>query len=263
VRPFLVSLLFLASACAHSGAEPDASQLARSLDALRAQVSAQGQQLETLQGRLDVMAAASNAMVHGTPRNMRDLEVVKLEPTRAAVAPEPEEEPVMLEITGEGDRLQVVKMPPAPRARAAARAAASPPNAAPTAKADPLDGPFADALDAYRNGRTEEAFERFANLMKKTPKAEKASAALYWMGESRFDDQRYEEAIIQYKKLVDTYASSSKAPEAMLKMAISFEKLHDSTRAKECFQRLVDEHPDSAVAELARARPGIRGGRSK
>ncbi len=262
MRPLFVSLFLVLSACAHSsGGDIDNAQLARSLDALRAQVAAQGQQLETLQGRLDVMAAAGAVQTAGTSRSMRDLEVVKLTPAPVRAA-EPEEEPVMLEITGEGERLQVVKMPPAPRARAAAKAAASPTNASP-AKADPLDGPFADALDAYRNGRTEEAFERFSNLMKKSPKAEKASAALYWMGESRFDDQRFDEAIAQYKRLVDAYPSSSKAPEALLKMGISFEKLKDSTHAREAFQRLVDEHPDSAVAELARARPGIRGGRSK
>lgn len=261
MRLLSVSLLLLVSACAHSAGEIDNAQLARSLDALRAQVSAQEQQLEALQGRLDVMAAAGSVRAPGPTRDMRELEVVKLTPA-AKTPPEPEEEPIMLEITGSGERLQVVKMPPAPRARAAARPAASPPNA-PSAKADPLDGPFADALDAYRNGRTEEAFERFANLMKKSPKAEKASAALWWMGESRFDDQRYDEAIAQYKRLVDAYPSSNKAPDALLKMGISFEKLEDKARAREAFQRLVDEHPDSAVAELARARPGIRGGRSK
>ncbi len=261
MRLLFVSPLIVLSACAHSSAgDIDNAQLARSLDALRAQVAAQAQQIETLQGRIDVMTAANVAQTAGTSRNMRDLEVVKLTP--APVRAEAEEEPVMLEITGEGDRLQVVKMPPAPRARAATKVAASPTNAAPV-KADPLDGPFADALDAYRNGRTEEAFERFSNLMKKSPKAEKASAALYWMGESRFDDQRYDEAVVQYKRLVDAYPSSSKAPEALLKMGISFEKLKDSARARDAFQRLVDEHPDSAVAELARARPGIRGGRSK
>lgn len=263
MRLFTVSLLLLGTACAHSQGEIDNAQLARSLDALRAQVASQGQQLDTLQGRLDVMAAANSTMAQGQSRSMRDLEVVKLTPQvrTAAAAPDSDDEPVMLEITGEGDRLQVVKMPPAPRARAAAapKQAASPTNA----KTDPLDGPFADALDAYRNGRTEEAFERFSNLLKKSPKAEKASAALYWMGESRFDDQRYDEAVAQYKKLIDAYPSSNKAPDAMLKMGISFEKLHDSTRAKEAFQRLVDEHPESPVAELARARPGIRGGRSK
>lgn len=260
MRLFTVSLLFLGTACAHAQGEIDNAQLARSLDALRAQVAAQGQQLETLQGRLDVMAAASSTQ--GASRGMRELEVVRLTPqVKTAMAAEPEEEPVMLEITGEGDRLQVVKMPPAPRARAAA--AAKPPASPSNAKTDPLDGPFADALDAYRNGRTEEAFERFSNLLKKSPKADKASAALYWMGESRFDDQRYDEAVAQYKKLIDAYPSSSKAPDAMLKMGISFEKLHDSTRAKEAFQRLVDEHPESPVAELARARPGIRGGRAK
>ena len=262
MRLLTVSALLVLSACAHSSAgDIDNAQLARSLDALRAQVAAQAQQLETLQGRLEVMAAANAGQMAGASRSMRDLEVVKLTPAPVR-APEPEEEPVMLEITGEGERLQVVKMPPAPRTRAATKASASSPSPV-AAKADPIDGPFAEALDAYRNGRTEEAFERFSNLMKKSPKAEKASAALYWMGESRFDDQRYDEAIAQYKRLVDAYPSSSKAPEALLKMGFCFEKLKDSTRARETFQRLVDEHPESAVAELARARPGIRGGRAK
>lgn len=257
MRLLFVPLFLFATACAHSsGAEIDNTQLARSIDALRAQMASQEQRLETLQGRLDVIAAAGSSLAVG--RSTRDLEVVKLTPLVAPPVAVAEEEPIMLEITGEGDRLQVVKMPPAPHAKPKAAAAAP---AAATAKADPLDGPFAEALDAYRNGRTEEAFERFSNLLKRNPKAEKAAAALYWMGESRFDDQRYEDAILMYKRLIDTYGSSSKAAEAMLKIGIAFEKLHDSTRAREAFQRLVDEHPDSAVAELARARPGVRGGR--
>jgi tol-pal system protein YbgF len=265
VRLLFVTPFVLACACASTGpATVDNDQLARSIDALRVQLAAQDAKLEALQGRVEVLVASPPQ--RSAARDTRELEVVKLSPDAAPPAarraPEPEEEePVMLEITGEGDKLQIVKMPPAPRHKpgsvTVAKASAPLP-----AKADSSDATFAQAVQLYRDGKADDAFAHFSEIVKKNPKADKAGAALYWMGEARFDQRRYSEAIDQYKKLVDEYPVSSKSAEAMLKLGICYEKLGDANHAREAFQRLVDQHPQSAVAELARARPGVQG-RSK
>lgn len=267
MRLLFVTPLVLVVGCAStSGATVEADQLTRSIDALRAQVASQEQQLEALRGRVDVLSAAGPRERTNTTmaRDTRDLEVVKLSPNREVQREPEEEEPVMLEITGEGDKLQVVKMPAAPR-KSLAKSTTLPPRPMTTVSAKPdttSDAAFAEALQLYRDGRADAAFAQFADIVKKNPKSDKAAAALYWMGESRFDQQRYSDAIEQYRRLVDGYPLSSKSAEAMLKTGICYERLNDPNRAREAFQRLVDQHPQSAVAELARARPGVQG-RSK
>ena len=268
MRLLFVSPVILACACASTGpAKVDNDQLARSIDALRAELASQDAKLEALQGRLDVLSASAAPQQRSTTRDTRDLEVVRLSPE----APQPvakraepdDEEPVMLEITGEGDKLQIVKMPPAPKHKPGSVSVASKAAAPVPVKADTSsDTAFAEALQLYRDGKADDAYARFADIVNKNPKSDKAGAALYWMGEARFDQRRYGDAIEQYKRLVNDYAMSSKSAEAMLKIGICYEKLNDPNHAREAFQRLVDQHPQSAVAELARARPGVQG-RSK
>lgn len=254
--------MILGSACAsRSGTSVDADQLSRSIDALRAQLARQDERLEALTGQVAVLTTAGVPQSRSAARDVRDLEVVKLGPQARAsspVADDAEEEPVMLEITGEGDKLQVVKMPPAPR-RSSSSATASREAPLPRKATGPSNKPDADpafvgALESYREGRWEEAFERFALIVEKSGKTDKAAQAQYWMGESRFDEKRYNEAIEQYQKLIANYPNSSKIAEAKFKIGVSYEKMRDDSHARAAFQLLVKEHPDTAVAELAQAR---------
>lgn len=229
----------------------DPEQLSRSIDALRAQLARQDDRIEALTGQLAVLQTQGLPQSRSAARDVRDLEVVKLGPDQQRVVrnDEPEDEPIVLEITGEGDNLQVLKMPPPPRGRASAAAAPLPKKAAPVS-----DPSFTGALASYREGRWEEAFERFALIVEKSGKTDKAAQAQYWMGECRLEEKRYNEAIEQYQKLIANYPSSTKIAEAKFRIGVSYEKMADGSHARAAFERLVQEHPDSAVAELAQAR---------
>lgn len=260
--------MLLVSACAsRPGTAVDAEQLSRSIDALRAQLARQDERLEALTGQVAVLQSQPQGS-RAAARDVRDLEVVRIGPQKQTparaqevAAEESDDEPVMLEITGEGDKLQIVKMPPAPKRIAAAPAAASPSRkATPVATSSKTDSDpaLAGALESYREARWEEAYERFSLIVEKSGKTDKAAQAQYWMGESRFDEKRYNEAIEEYQKLIANYPNSGKLAEAKFKIGVSYEKMRDESHARAAFQRLIEEHPDAAVAELARARPGVK-----
>ena len=126
------------------------------------------------------------------------------------------------------------------------------------AKVTPPTGPdpeveFNEALQVLREERQ---FPRarllFTRFLSKNPTHELADDAQYWIGESYFGERNFERAILAFNKVQVDYANGDKAPDSLLKEALSFLRLGDKASAQELFERVAKKYPQSEAGRTAR-----------
>ncbi len=78
-----------------------------------------------------------------------------------------------------------------------------------------------------------------------------ADNAQYWIGECYFALGDYRAAILAFEK-VFTFKQSNKNDYAQYKLGLCYYKLGDKKRARQEFQNLLDNYPDSPLVEKAR-----------
>jgi TolA-binding protein len=62
--------------------------------------------------------------------------------------------------------------------------------------------------------------------------------------------------VTELSRVLERYPRSNKAPDALMKMGMAHEKLGRPDLARRAFQKVLDTYPQSALADLARARLG-------
>lgn len=91
-------------------------------------------------------------------------------------------------------------------------------------------------------GAAEAAFEDF---LKVYPNDQLAGNAQYWLGETHFVRGSYKSAASAFLKGYQTYAKSNKAPDSLLKLAMSLDRLGQKDAACSSFGELVTRFPDA------------------
>jgi tol-pal system protein YbgF len=91
----------------------------------------------------------------------------------------------------------------------------------------------------------------FNRFMSKNTTHELADDAQYWIGESYFQEKKFERAILAFNKVQVDYANGDKAPNALFKEALAFLNLGDKASARELFARVIQKYPNSSVAIAA------------
>jgi tol-pal system protein YbgF len=86
-------------------------------------------------------------------------------------------------------------------------------------------------------------FERF---MKAYPRHRLAGNAQYWLGETYYVSGDYKEAATAFLKGYQSYANSPKAPDSLLKLAISLDRLGARDDACASLQAIGQRYPDAA-----------------
>jgi tol-pal system protein YbgF len=79
-----------------------------------------------------------------------------------------------------------------------------------------------------------------------------AANAQYWVGECQYRLGRYKEALKSFYHVVSYYPLSPKLAASTLKIGQTYTRLKDHEKARMMYERVVDEYPESAEAELAR-----------
>ncbi len=138
---------------------------------------------------------------------------------------------------------------PAPQA-APVRTASTPSSSAPAAAPAGTGSSLGKGKSLFDQGKFREAYQQFENISV-SGSAEDAVDAKYMMGECLFALQEYDQAILDYQNIITNHPSSGKAPAAMLKQAMAFEKLNDTDTAKILYKKLVATYKDSPEAQQA------------
>jgi tol-pal system protein YbgF len=118
----------------------------------------------------------------------------------------------------------------------------------------------AQIADVYRNGivmysknRFAEARAAFQQVFDADPSGELADNALFWIGETYYAINDFNNAIRFYKRVADEYGDQNKAPDAMFKLALAYEKTSDLALARTTLQEVIARYPYSAPAASAKS----------
>jgi tol-pal system protein YbgF len=107
------------------------------------------------------------------------------------------------------------------------------------------------AFDTLKEGRYKKAKASFGSFLKKYPNSIYAGNAQYWSGEANYVTRNFQQGVIEFKRVVERYPTSSKVPDAMLKLGYTYYELKQYDEAKAILQELRKGFPKSAAFRLA------------
>jgi tol-pal system protein YbgF len=117
---------------------------------------------------------------------------------------------------------------------------------------------YQKGYEAMKEGNLSKARELFSSFLERNPKHNLAANAQYWIGESYYSEKRFEDAVLEFENVIKNYPDKDKAPAAMLKQGMAFRELGDTKSANYIMKRLVEEHPKSEEAKIAREKYKIK-----
>lgn len=113
---------------------------------------------------------------------------------------------------------------------------------------------YRSSYEDYMRGNYDLAAQGFGEYLKRWPDTELTDNALYWIGECYDAQERTEEALEVFTRLLEEYPSSDKAAAAQLKKGLLYLELGDKGQGVLNLQYVVYEHPGTEEANLARER---------
>ena len=78
--------------------------------------------------------------------------------------------------------------------------------------------------------------------------------AKYWLAESLFSQNKYDEALKIFNQIINQYPDSEKMMESILKSGFSHQELGNLSAAESIFQRVIRDYPNSSASSLAEER---------
>jgi len=94
------------------------------------------------------------------------------------------------------------------------------------------------------------------DFLTRYPKDEFAANAQYWLGETYYAEKKWNDAIVEFQKVLKEYKGSEKVPDALLKIGMSFQAQGDCQNALLFYEEVQQSHKSSASAKTARERAG-------
>jgi TolA-binding protein len=98
------------------------------------------------------------------------------------------------------------------------------------------------------------AVQGFESYLGYFPRSQRAHEAQLYVAESLAWQKKDMDAIAAYDRVIANYPESASAPTAYYKRGMAFERLGESARARESYEALLKQHPDSQPATLASQR---------
>ncbi|OQW37901.1 MAG: hypothetical protein A4E19_12045 [Nitrospira sp. SG-bin1] len=124
--------------------------------------------------------------------------------------------------------------------------------AAPTQRQDTTRRLYDRIMDEFKHRDYKAAMAGFQLFIELHGESALAANAQYWIGECQYRMGRYRDALKSFYDVVSNYPLSPKVAASTLKLGQTYTKLGDHEKARLMFDRVVDQYPDSAEAEVAR-----------
>jgi tol-pal system protein YbgF len=139
----------------------------------------------------------------------------------------------------------------APAAAAAGVAAGAAVAARPTGSDQQNYQAAFDMISARRYEEAGAAFETFLAQFATSPLADNAQ---YWLAETYYVRGQFDEALPEFRKVLEQYPQSAKLPDALLKVGYCQIELGDRNAARTSLQEVMRQFPDTTAARLASQR---------
>lgn len=107
-------------------------------------------------------------------------------------------------------------------------------------------------MEEFKRGDYEAALAGFRLVIELHRDSPLAASAQYWIGECQYRLGRYKEALDAFYKVGSFKPVNPKLAASAFKIGQTYSKLGDQHKARLMFDRVLDEYPNGAEAELAR-----------
>lgn len=94
----------------------------------------------------------------------------------------------------------------------------------------------------------------FAEFLASFPTSPLAPNAQYWLAETFYVRDMFQEALPAFQKVIDDYPASLKEPDAMLKLGYVHDALGNTDAARATLQQVMQRYPNTTYARLASVR---------
>jgi len=111
---------------------------------------------------------------------------------------------------------------------------------------------FASALKTFTAGEYGQAVLELTDLVAKRPDHPLAARAQLWIGEAYFRQRDFRQALLEYRKAVDSASDASVIADGWVKIGQTHAMLRQRAEAAAAWQRVVREYPDTDAAGRAR-----------
>lgn len=110
---------------------------------------------------------------------------------------------------------------------------------------------YDSAYDLIRSKNFDRAQAALRSFVKQYPNNMLTGNGHYWLGELALVLGDQGEALVQFQIVQDSFAGHAKVPDAIYKLGIVNDQLGNQSSAKDYFQRVIANYPDSNAASLA------------
>ena len=111
---------------------------------------------------------------------------------------------------------------------------------------------FRSAYKVYLNGQYERATVEFGRFIKQYPSAVLTPQAYYYLGDSHYIRKEYDAASKALRHVLTKYSESKYVPTALLKLGLVMKESDKTSKARELWDRVVREFPNTSEATLAK-----------
>lgn len=127
-----------------------------------------------------------------------------------------------------------------------ASVAALPANASP-------DKQYEHAFELLRQSDYDKAEKAFVDFLNKNKGHQLAGNAQYWLGETYYVRNKFQEAAVAFAEGVQKYPKNSKAADNLLKLGMSLQQLNQKKDACTAFNQLITKFPEASASVKRRA----------
>ena len=148
-----------------------------------------------------------------------------------------------------------VPQPQTPSVAASQQASESPdeePGTEPPSGEKDLKEDYELGLKEFADGNYEAARASLREHLAAAPGSDEAADAMFLIADSYFKEKFYEEAILEYQNIIETWPASPKIPLCQLNQAIALLKIGKPNEASLFFESLIEAYPDSPEAATAK-----------
>ena len=110
------------------------------------------------------------------------------------------------------------------------------------------------AFELLKEQEYELASLAFIRFLSSFPGSSLIDNAQYWLSESYYAANQFQQALDQFSKVIEYYPRSRKVSDALLKIGYCHFELGNWNQARSIFEKIQNDYPDSTVAKLAEQR---------
>lgn len=112
---------------------------------------------------------------------------------------------------------------------------------------------YKDAYELYKDKKYAKALIAFSSFIEKYPDTVLTDNAYYWMADCYYSQKEYALSIDGFMKVLKKFPNESKAPEAMLKIAMAYKELGEKKDSDAQLKELILKFPVSRAAYAAKS----------